>query len=288
MATFKLIQVSDTHLSRERPFFVPNWDAMVAHVNAARPDLLLNSGDIALNGENVPDDLAFAAEQHARIEVPVRAIPGNHDLGDNPSPGSHGTGISDPRRDIYRRHFGAEQWTMTAGDWYIIALNAQLMGSDLPAEAAQWTFLEQAFAMAGDRPVALFLHKPLFRDAPDETHEAAGRYVLRGPRAQLLGLARHANLKLIACGHVHQHRMFEHNGVRHVWAPSTAFILPDDLQPRIGTKEVGLVEYVFDGADVDVRFVTPEGAQHLNIVDVPGAYGDIRTKMKPVAADAAD
>ena len=35
MATFKLIQVSDTHLSRERPFFVPNWGAVVAHVNAA-------------------------------------------------------------------------------------------------------------------------------------------------------------------------------------------------------------------------------------------------------------
>ena len=53
MATFTLIQVSDTHLSRERPFFVPNWDAVVAHVNAARPDLLLNTGDIALNGENM-------------------------------------------------------------------------------------------------------------------------------------------------------------------------------------------------------------------------------------------
>ena len=93
MATFKLIQVSDTHLSRQRPFFVSNWDAVVAHVNAAQPDLVLNSGDIALNGENVPDDLAFSAEQHGRLTVPVRTIPGNHDIGDNPSPGSHGAGI---------------------------------------------------------------------------------------------------------------------------------------------------------------------------------------------------
>ena len=280
MATFKLIQVSDTHLSRERPFFVPNWDAVVAHVNAARPDMLLNSGDIALNGENVPDDLAFAAEQHARLSVPVRAIPGNHDIGDNPSPGSHGAGISDQRRQIYQGHFGAEQWTMAAGDWFFVALNAQLLGSGLPAEAAQWTFLEQAFSMAGDRPVALFLHKPLFRDTPDEVHEAAGRYVLRGPRARLLGLARQADLRLVACGHVHQHRMFEHEGVRHVWAPSTAFILPDAMQPRIGTKAVGLVEYAFDGADVEVRFVTPAGALHLDLFDVPGAYGDLRARMQ--------
>jgi 3',5'-cyclic AMP phosphodiesterase CpdA len=279
MATFKLIQVSDTHLSRERPFFVPNWDAVVAHVNAAQPDLLLNSGDIALNGENVPDDLAFAAEQHARLGVPVRAIPGNHDIGDNPSPGSHGEGITDQRRQVYQGHFGAEQWTMVAGDWYFIALNAQLLGSGLPAESDQWAFLEQAFALAGDRPVALFMHKPLFRDTPDEAHEAAGRYVLRGPRARLLGLARQADLRLVACGHVHQHRMFEHEGVRHVWAPSTAFILPDAMQPRIGTKEVGLVEYDFDGTGVAVRFVTPAGARHLDLVDVPGAYGDLRARL---------
>lgn len=284
MAHFKLIQVSDTHLSRERPFFLPNWDAVVAHVNAARPDLLLNSGDIALNGENMPDDLAFAAEQHARLGVPVRAIPGNHDIGDNPSPGSHGECISDQRRQIYQHHFGAEQWTLAAGDWTFIALNAQLLGSGLPAEDAQWAFLEQAFSRAGDRPVALFLHKPLFRDTPDEAHEAAGRYVLRGPRARLLGLARQARLRLVACGHVHQHRMFEHEGVCHVWAPSTAFILPDAMQPRIGTKEVGLVEYVFDGTGVTVRFVTPAGARHLDLVDVPGAYGDLRAKIKASAA----
>lgn len=284
MAKFKLIQVSDTHLSRQRPYFVPNWDAVVAHVNAAQPDMLLNTGDIALNGENVPDDLAFAAEQHSRLTMPVHAIPGNHDIGDNPSPNSHGAGISDPRREIYLSHFGVEQWTMAAGDWYFIALNAQLLGSGLPAEAAQWAFLEQAFSKAGERPVALFLHKPLFRDTPDETHEAAGRYVLREPRMQLLSLMRQAKVRLVACGHVHQHRMFEHEGVCHVWAPSTAFILPDEFQPRIGTKEVGLVEYDFEGTEVAVRFVTPAGAQHLNLLDVPGAYGDLRSKVAAPSA----
>jgi len=72
--------------------------------------------------------------------------------------------------------------------------------------------------------------------------------------------------------------------VCHVWAPSTAFILPDELQPRIGTKEVGLVEYDFEGTEVAVRFVTPAGAQHLDLSDVPGAYGDLRTKMTESSA----
>ena len=37
--------------------------------------------------------------------------------------------------------------------------------------------------------------------------------------------------------------------------------------PRVGTKEVGLVEYDFDGAEGAVRFLTPVGAQHLDALD---------------------
>jgi hypothetical protein len=50
---------------------------------------------------------------------------------------------------------------------------------------------------------------------------------------------------------------------------------------------VGLVEYEFTGTEVAVRFVTPTGAQHLDLVDVPGAYGDLRAKMKAATASAA-
>ena len=48
---------------------------------------------------------------------------------------------------------------------------------------------------------------------------------------------------LVACGHVHQYRNTEAAGTRHVWGTSTAFVLPDRLQPRYGTKEVGYVEH---------------------------------------------
>ena len=294
MSSFRIIQVSDTHLSRERPFFVANWDAAVAHINAARPDLVINSGDIALNGADVEDDLRFSAEQHARLQVPVRTIPGNHDLGDNPaSPeDTPKQPIADNRRDRYLAHFADEFWTQDAGDWRLIAMNAQLLGSGLPTEESQWSFLAQAFRDAGQKPIALFLHKPLFKDEPGETNESKHRYVVPTPRQRLLDLAKGTNLKLVACGHVHQHRVFEKDGITHVWAPSTAFILPDSYQPRIGTKEVGLVEYDFDGEDVAVRVVVAEGMQQTNIMDVPGAYGDLSKKMAaapvlPIPAVAA-
>jgi hypothetical protein len=46
-------------------------------------------------------------------------------------------------------------------------------------------------------------------------------------------------------GHVHQRRDFTFGHTRHVWAPSAGFIMPERIQPVIGAKEVGLVEYRF-------------------------------------------
>ena len=41
-------------------------------------------------------------------------------------------------------------------------------------------------------------------------------------------------------GHAHQYLDTTVEGVRHLWMPSTAFILPDDMQTRIGEKLVGI------------------------------------------------
>ena len=40
MENFRMIQISDPHLSRERPFFFFNWDLMVGWINEAKPDLV--------------------------------------------------------------------------------------------------------------------------------------------------------------------------------------------------------------------------------------------------------
>ena len=65
-------------------------------------------------------------------------------------------------------------------------------------------------------------------------------------------------------------------GSRHVWGTSTAFVLPDRLQPRYGIKEVGYVEHRLepDGTH-DSRLVQVAGVPTLNIADFPGAYGPI-------------
>ena len=281
MVAFRLIQISDTHLSRANPHFVANWDAVATHIGGLKPDLVLNTGDIALNGPDVEDDLAFAAEQHARLAAPLRTIPGNHDLGDNPTDPSHPPKqpVTSARMQAYERHFGLGFWSMNAGNWMLVGMNAQLFGTGLPAEEAQWVFLDNVFAGAGARPVAVFLHKPLFKSQPDDVDEAKHRYVPLKPRLRLLELMKRAHVKVIGCGHVHQYRTFNYDGIDHVWCPSTAFILPDDLQPRLGDKRVGFVTYAFEGDRVSFEYGRADGMNDTLITDV-SAYGDIRRKMR--------
>ncbi|HUN50929.1 MAG TPA: metallophosphoesterase [Candidatus Sulfotelmatobacter sp.] len=271
MRPFRVIQVSDTHLSRQKPCGVPNFAALTAIVAAERPDLVINSGDIALDGADDEDDLVFANECHRALAAPLRAIPGNHDLGDNPWGGSIAQPITDARRARYIRHFGADFWQIEAGSWLLVGLNAQLFGSGLAGETEQWAFLERAAASAGRRPLALFVHKPLFNERPTET-EVNHRYVNPDHRRRLFATLGDAALRLVASGHVHQHRRSRVDGIDYCWAPSTAFVLPDRMQPVIGTKRVGYVAYSFGAEDVAIDVVETPKLVNNSLDDFPPLY----------------
>ena len=272
MSRFRVIQISDCHLSREKSWFVPNFEAIARVINAERPDLVVNTGDVALDGQNREDDLAFARECHATLGVPCRAVPGNHDLGDNPPLRRPGEDITDERRARYCRHFGEDHWLVDAGNWMLVGINAELLGSGLAAEDAQWSFLASAAAQAKTRPVALFVHKPLFNRDPAET-EVNHRYVTPESRRRIRKTLGDANVKLVASGHLHQHRRHRVGEIDYCWAPSTAYVLSDRRQPVIGTKRVGYIDYTFDDTRVTVTIVEPPGVVTHDLDDFPEAYG---------------
>ena len=60
--TFRIAQISDTHLSEDKPFFVDSFRRLGAALRADRPDLVLNSGDISLDGSAQEGDLAKLPE----------------------------------------------------------------------------------------------------------------------------------------------------------------------------------------------------------------------------------
>lgn len=271
--TFRVAQISDTHLSREKPLFVENFRIVAAAISAAAPGLVVNTGDVSLDGASVEADLAEARRLHETIGLPTRAIPGNHDVGEcRDVPGSAEAAISPGRRERYLRHFGDDYWMMDVPGWRFLAVNAQLLASDLGAAALQIDFVARAAGSSPGRQLALFVHKPLFDVEPTET-AITGRFVNPAPRQQLLAAFGQRKPALVASGHVHQYRSTCSEGTRHVWGPSTGFIIPDARQPRYGEKEVGYVEHRFerDGAH-SCSFVRVEGLQRLDLADLATAY----------------
>jgi 3',5'-cyclic AMP phosphodiesterase CpdA len=274
--TFRIAQISDTHLSGEKPFFVDSFARVGEALRAAHPELVLNSGDISLDGASSEGDLAAARALHDGLDLPLRFLPGNHDLGDSQDSPSHGEGSIDAtRRARYVAHFGEDWWAFDVPGWRVLGINAQLLASDLAAAGEQAAAIADAVAGIDGRALALFLHKPLFdRDAGESA--ITGRFVNPVPRRALLAALGGVTPALVACGHVHQFRESRVEGVHHVWAPSTAFVLPDARQPRYGVKDVGYVEHRLeaDGRH-DSRFVKVTGLPLLSVVDFPEAYGPI-------------
>ncbi len=76
--------------------------------------------------------------------------------------------------------------------------------------------------------------------------------------------------RLIASGHVHQRRDFTRHHTSHVWAPSAGFVISDARQDRIGTKEVGLVEYRFQPDSFEVRHIRAPGQSDVDLDELLG------------------
>ena len=272
MAEFRLTQISDTHLSRNFAKLTENFDRISEHIDTVRPDLVVNTGDVSWDGPAGRADMEFALELHETLPADCRYLPGNHDIGDNPT--AVGVAPSCPAtqelRDAFVSVFGEDRWQFEAANWRFIGLNSLIMNTGIPSEAEQEDWMTSQLEGARGKPIALFLHKPLFLNTPGDPEEAATsiRFVPQPARARLATLLAAYNVRLIASGHVHQRRDFTYGHTRHIWAPSVGFIVPDHRQDVIGVKETGLVEYRFRPESFEVRHVRASGLADISLDDL--------------------
>lgn len=281
MSAITIAHISDTHLGAQHAMFSGNFEALVGEFSRVKPNIVINTGDLTVNGTDEAADHAAAKRLHTKLPADWHVLPGNHDLGDNP--GAPGAQLKAPvtpdRLARYRAHWGADRWALDAGEFRLIGLNAQLFGSGLQTEEeAQWQWLEDEIAALRGRPLALFLHKPLFLRHPDD-EPVTHRYVPLAPRRRLLGLLSSTRLRLVASGHVHQHRLLHAGPVLHAWCPSSAYILPNGFQPVLGTKAVGYLLYHLEGDSVTAQVCTPRVLAHHDLIDFPEPYGSVREIM---------
>jgi len=145
MPVFRLTQISDTHLTRRHRSLTDNFDRASEYIDATRPDLVVNSGDLAWDAPTKPDDFEFARELHAALPAPCRYLPGNHDVGDNPT--ELGPAPSQPVTEqnvqAFRACFGEDRWRFEAAGWCFIGLNSLVMNTGLeqvPGKASRRGF----------------------------------------------------------------------------------------------------------------------------------------------------
>ncbi len=239
--TTTLIQLSDTHLSHVRGFFVDNFQVVTAALAASPPDITAISGDLSLDGADSADDLAFTRHMFAALPGEVLTLPGNHDVGEEPGAGHTDQPATPDRLGRYLSVFGAARFCRDVPGWRLIGINAHLFGTGWAEERAQVEWLEDRLAGRDGRAIGLFLHKPLFIAAPDEPADQAV-CIPAAQRGWLLDLAGVHAIGFIASGHLHQGLQRDLGGLRHIWCPSTAFSASEPRLPEADTA-LGAVRY---------------------------------------------
>ena len=272
----RIIQISDTHLSRGKAHFTDNWAPLARWIGAQGPDLLIHTGDVTVDGAEIDDDLSYSAELMAGLRVRWRALPGNHDVGET---GHRHQPVTKERLARWRARFGADWWVEEIASWRLIGLDALLFGSGDDEEAVQMAWLEEIMAKSAGRQIAWFLHKPLFIDSPAEA-DTGYWSVKPQPRARLLALLERHRVALVASGHLHKAHDFRLGHTRYLWAPASSFLV-GAMQPAMpGEKRLGAVCYEFGESGLSAR-----------ICEVPGLaehwLDDVRDEVYPRRPDPA-
>jgi len=255
----RIVQITDTHLSRGKAHFADNWAPLARWIAAKQPDFLIHTGDVTVDGAGVEDDLAYAAGLLRGLGLRWLAVPGNHDVGEA---GHHSQPVNDERLARWRAHFGPDRWVEDITGWRLIGFDALILGSGSSEETVQAGWLEASMAQADGRRIAWFLHKPLFLDSSAEG-DTGYWSVKPEPRARLMALVRRHRVALVASGHLHKARDFRREDTRYLWAPASSFLV-GEMQPAMpGEKRLGAVLYEFHGARLTAEIAEVPGlCQH--------------------------
>ncbi len=272
----RIILISDTHLAQVAKAFTANVDAAIDWIETQAADLVIHLGDVTADGAGDPSQFEHARRVLSRISAPLLALPGNHDVGENPP---HG-GVKEPAFDAgrlaaFRETLGDDYWVFQHDGWTLIGLDAQLFATGSHDEKAQADWLDAVLAGASG-PIAVFLHKPMVLDHADQADEHP-RFIPPASRRDLMQRLKGRDLRLVVSGHVHQHRRKVIDGIDYLWAPSAAFLLPDIIQERLGEKRVGLMtlELTRDG-EIRAEMVRPSAMIDLDVLDHPEVYPQVR------------
>lgn len=177
-----------------------NFEKAIASANRLKPAFVIVTGDLV----NRSGDAAQIAE-YKRIakqlnpSIPLYNVPGNHDVGNTPSPADIAS---------YRNNFGKDYYTFNYRSMLGIVLNSVYLHSpqNVPEEAKeqeQWLVktLEEA-NQKHYKQIFVFLHHPLFLKQDNEPDEYFN--IPAATRKKYLDLFKANGIHYIFAGHYHR------------------------------------------------------------------------------------
>jgi serine/threonine-protein phosphatase CPPED1 len=175
-----------------------NLEFAVANLNRLHPQFVVVCGDLV----NRTGDAAEIAEYKRILQkldpsIPVYNVPGNHDLGNVPTPASI---------QAYRAAFGKGFYSFTDGPVFGIVLDSNLISapeksSDFARRQRQWLADTLKNAPAG-RQIIVFQHIPYFLHDPAEKDQYFN--IPAAERSDYLDLLINSGVRYVFAGHYHR------------------------------------------------------------------------------------
>ena len=207
-----IAQVTDIHLFAQANqqllglSTADSFAAIICQLQALdpQPDFLLLTGDLSQDGS--------VASYHrlqtllAPLQLPTYWLPGNHD------------DLDVMQRSLTQPQFLAEK-SFQAGGWQLVLLSSVVPGcvhGELAPESLVW--LDQQLKNAGDRPTIISFHHPPFQVHSDWLDTS----ILQNSEELFAVIDRHAHVKLVLFGHIHQAFHCQRQGVDYLGSPSTS------------------------------------------------------------------
>jgi len=177
-----------------------NFEFVIANLNRIRPAFVVVCGDL-VNKTGDPAQIAEYFRITAKLDrsIPLYSVPGNHDVGNKPTPESLAA---------YRQNFGADYYSFRSGELYGIVLNSSLISAPDGAPAAaeqQETWLKEELGKArasGARHVVVFQHHSWFLEDPNEADQYFN--IPREQRRRYLDLLKASGVRYVFAGHYHR------------------------------------------------------------------------------------
>lgn len=231
----KILQISDFHLRGDGglSFLVVDTKACfettlrhLKHVFSLpnqRPDVIVITGDLADSGDAAAYEILYEALNH--FNVPVYAVPGNHDRRDRMRSILKGWSIENPETAPYFCY------AVDLKEARLVFCDSMSPGSHsghFPMKVAPW--LERELLTHPNIPTLVFMHHPPIvtgMGAMDEAYEHVD---------MLLGILSKAPWARLCCGHMHRPIMTMVSGISCITAPATSMQIELDFSKEGGDE----------------------------------------------------